>query len=411
MRKILLVDDDAVIVEIYRMELLDQGFQVDVAQDGLAAMRALPQSRPDLVVLDMMMPKFSGAEVLKYIRSRPDMQATRVVVLSNFYSNDPEQTAAIAMADKAILKSNCTPALLLEVVNELFSGPARETAESPGAPAPPAAPALPPVAPAPPLVRPAPAPVEEFESEFQTKTRADFLKNGPATLAAMRHLFEDFVQSDSAQARTVRLLDFYRKTHFVTAMASAAGCGQIALLASAFEALLLELYEKPQYLGPSTLQTIAYTLDFICLLLAHAEDHVTDTWKKSPKALLVEDDPLSSRAMTIALRRANLTTTAVADALAALEKLTEDQYDLILLDVQIPGMDGFELCKTLRAQPRYRRTPVIFITGHADFQSRMHGVLSGGNDLIAKPIFPIELAVKAVTHLLRSQLPEEWALG
>jgi hypothetical protein len=37
--------------------------------------------------------------------------------------------------------------------------------------------------------------------------------------------------------------------------------------------------------------------------------------------------------------------------------------------------------------------------------------LSGGNDLIAKPIFPIELAVKAVTHLLRSQLPEEWALG
>ena len=219
------------------------------------------------------------------------------------------------------------------------------------------------------------------------------------------------MQSDSAQARTVRLLDFYRKSHFVTAMASAAGCGQIALLASAFEALLLELYEKPQYLGPSTMQTIAFTLDFIRVLLAHAEDRVTGSWQKSPKALLVDDDPLSSRAMAIALRRANLTTTAVGDGPAALKKLAEDPYDLILLDVQMPGMDGFELCKTLRAQPRYRRTPVIFITGQADFQSRMHGVLSGGNDLIAKPVFPIELAVKAVTHLLRSQLPEEWARG
>jgi putative two-component system response regulator len=77
----------------------------------------------------------------------------------------------------------------------------------------------------------------------------------------------------------------------------------------------------------------------------------------------------------------------------------------------MPGMGGFELCEKIRQLPNYKRTPVIFVTGHADFDNRIHSVLSGGNDLIAKPVFPIELAVKAVTHLLRSQLPESWGLA
>ena len=72
----------------------------------------------------------------------------------------------------------------------------------------------------------------------------------------------------------------------------------------------------------------------------------------------------------------------------------------------MPEIDGLEFCKKVREMPQYRRTPVIFVTGHTDFESRINSVLSGGDDLISKPIFPIELAVKAVTHLLRSQLPE-----
>jgi CheY-like chemotaxis protein len=47
---------------------------------------------------------------------------------------------------------------------------------------------------------------------------------------------------------------------------------------------------------------------------------------------------------------------------------------------------------------------VVYVTSHGDFESRAKGELSGGNDLIAKPVFPLELAVKAVTHLLKSQL-------
>jgi len=63
--------------------------------------------------------------------------------------------------------------------------------------------------------------------------------------------------------------------------------------------------------------------------------------------------------------------------------------------------------KSLRALPGCRRTPVIYVTGHSDFESRAKSVLSGGNDLIAKPVFPMELRVKAMTHLLKSQLADQ----
>ena len=86
--------------------------------------------------------------------------------------------------------------------------------------------------------------------------------------------------------------------------------------------------------------------------------------------------------------------------------LHEGRYDLILLDIEMPGMNGFELCNRLRALPGYRGITVIYITGDSDFESRAKSVLSGGNDLIAKPVFPMELGVKAVTHLLKSQLAD-----
>jgi CheY-like chemotaxis protein len=94
------------------------------------------------------------------------------------------------------------------------------------------------------------------------------------------------------------------------------------------------------------------------------------------------------------------------DPASALQMLKEKHCDLVLLDIEMPGMDGFELCKRMRALPGYQRTPVIYVTAHSDFEYRAKSVLSGGNDLIAKPVFPIELAVKAVTHLLKSRLAE-----
>jgi DNA-binding response OmpR family regulator len=72
--------------------------------------------------------------------------------------------------------------------------------------------------------------------------------------------------------------------------------------------------------------------------------------------------------------------------------------------VQMPGMDGFELCTKIRATPTNKTTPVIFVTSLTDFKSRARSSLSGGSDLIAKPFMFIELSVKALTYVLRGRL-------
>jgi CheY-like chemotaxis protein len=72
--------------------------------------------------------------------------------------------------------------------------------------------------------------------------------------------------------------------------------------------------------------------------------------------------------------------------------------------MEMPGMDGLEFCRRVRQMPGYQHTPIIFVTSHSDFDLRVKSTLSGGQDLISKPIFPLELAVKSVTQALKSQL-------
>jgi putative two-component system response regulator len=119
---------------------------------------------------------------------------------------------------------------------------------------------------------------------------------------------------------------------------------------------------------------------------------------------VVDDDALANRIALAALSRANLKGRSTESPLAALDLLGQHKFELVLLDVEMPELTGFELCRRLRLIAGYEKTPVIYVTAHSDFDSRARSILSGGNDLIAKPIFPIELAVKAVTHLIRGRL-------
>jgi DNA-binding response OmpR family regulator len=104
-----------------------------------------------------------------------------------------------------------------------------------------------------------------------------------------------------------------------------------------------------------------------------------------------------------ALIHANLSVKSVGDPLEALEVLKKTSYGLILLDIELPVMNGMELCEKIRGLNLHRRTPVIFITMHSDSKTRARSILSGGNDFISKPILPIELTVKVLTHLLKNR--------
>jgi PleD family two-component response regulator len=76
----------------------------------------------------------------------------------------------------------------------------------------------------------------------------------------------------------------------------------------------------------------------------------------------------------------------------------------VFLDVDMPGMTGYELCTKLRNLPLHKKTPVVFITILSDFDSRTSSMMAGGNDFIVKPFLFIELTVKALIHVLRGKL-------
>lgn len=122
-KTILLVEDDEVIIHVYRAKFMREGFQVEVAGDGLAAMRTLHAIKPDVIVLDLMMPKLSGIDVLKYARSEARLKTVPIIILSNAYNNDMVREVRALGAQRGLVKSECTPNVLLVEINKVLSEP------------------------------------------------------------------------------------------------------------------------------------------------------------------------------------------------------------------------------------------------------------------------------------------------
>ena len=121
MKTILFVDDDPIIIHVYRSALKNAGYLVEVAADGVEAMQVLPQLCPDLVLLDILMPKIDGQHVLEFIHSRPELKATRVIVFSDAALSDVARSTLVQYP-QAYPKSGMTPKKLLQAINELLNG-------------------------------------------------------------------------------------------------------------------------------------------------------------------------------------------------------------------------------------------------------------------------------------------------
>jgi DNA-binding response OmpR family regulator len=401
MKKMLIIEDDVVVGNIYRHKFQKEGFAVTVAADGESGLKLLRQSKPDVVVLDLMLPKLNGVEILKAMRAEPQTQLIPVIVLTNTYLSGLVQEAWKAGANQCMIKASCTPKQLVAVVHKtLNTGPA---APSPATEADSATTHLQPSHSPPAAASPSELPMpSEDETAFQAELRQAFLHNAPDQLAELRSMLQAFIKSEGDSVRLPRLFALYRQVHSLTSNAAVSGLPSVAKMASALEALLKELYEKPKTINASTLRTVAHTIDFLALLAQQAS--TTDTIRFSvPNIMVVDDEAISRRAVIYALEKAHLKCVSVEDPNVALTMLSENQFDLIFLDVDMPGMNGFDLCTKLRALPAHARTPVVFVTGLTDFESRARSTLSGGSDLIAKPFLFMELAVKALTHVLKGQ--------
>ncbi|WP_437664446.1 hybrid sensor histidine kinase/response regulator [Sorangium sp. So ce1182] len=116
--------------------------------------------------------------------------------------------------------------------------------------------------------------------------------------------------------------------------------------------------------------------------------------------LLVDDDPGSLRLLSEALAGQPLLSLAVAiDGEMALRQIRREAPDLVLLDAVMPGMDGFEVCRRLKADPATREIPILFMTVLADTASRVRGLDLGAVDYVSKPFVREELVARVRTQL------------
>jgi DNA-binding response OmpR family regulator len=117
------------------------------------------------------------------------------------------------------------------------------------------------------------------------------------------------------------------------------------------------------------------------------------------KILVIEDDPAISRLVDYSLRHEGYEVTAATNGLEGIRKAQNEAPDLVILDVMLPGMDGFEICHRLRSEPDTARLPILMFSAKAQEIDKKTGLKVGADDYLPKPAAPAEI-VNRVRKLL-----------
>jgi putative two-component system response regulator len=127
----------------------------------------------------------------------------------------------------------------------------------------------------------------------------------------------------------------------------------------------------------------------------------------SERILIVDDEFAARSALATLLRREGFQVSDVSDGASALAQCASFRPDLILLDILMAGMDGFEVCRRIKATPETRLTPVVLITGLSATEDRINGINAGADDFLSKPIDFNELLARARSLLRLKQYTDE----
>ncbi|MDQ3885582.1 MAG: response regulator transcription factor, partial [Actinomycetota bacterium] len=119
-----------------------------------------------------------------------------------------------------------------------------------------------------------------------------------------------------------------------------------------------------------------------------------------PRVLVIDDDPALAEMLTIVLRGEGFDTAVVGDGPRALPGVRELRPDLVLLDLMLPGMNGIDVCKAIRAESG---VPIVMLTAKSDTVDVVLGLESGADDYVVKPFKPKELVARVRARLRRTE--------
>ena len=125
-----------------------------------------------------------------------------------------------------------------------------------------------------------------------------------------------------------------------------------------------------------------------------------DPRRPATRVLLVDDEPAVAEVLRRLLVKEGYSVDVFNDGQVAVDALPAVRPHLVLLDVNMPGLSGIEVCRILKQDPVYRLTPVVMVTGQAQRDARLEGLEAGADDFLAKPVDPQELMIR-VRSLVR----------
>ncbi len=248
-----------------------------------------------------------------------------------------------------------------------------------------------------PVVRPAVPSIDgPVNEQFSTK-------NAKETLTALKHCLQAFARD---QDETSLFDDIYRHAHHFAERASVSGYVALNRVGGAIAELARHLFQVPESITPSVLRTFSQSFDLLGILIQRSDyAQLKDPSKATVYA--VDDEADNCEAIRLALEGTGIRTQCTQEPAVALAELAGGRFDLILLDISIPGMDGFELCQHIRQLAIHTTTPIVFVTGHDNVENRVQSSLSGGSDFLGKPFNCCELTLKALTLIAKQSLKTE----
>lgn len=368
-KRLLFIQDDLFLGSFYRDQMESAGFTVETARDIDAGLKMLEEIRPDLVVVDPVLPSGMIGGAVQAIRRTPLGAQVPILIMPTPHFDEIHSDPTFGPT-RLLSRSRDRLEELLEATEAELKMPGASDQN-----------------------------LRMTPSGLDTEWRATIVSTAAETLIALRQRLHEFMRTpDPAEIR-----DLLNRAHAFGEQLALLGQNAAVHVANAVEVLLNGLEAFPERMNPVTLRTLGQACDFLAVLMEkEAYQHPLDL--SDAHIMIVEDESGAREMISAAMSMVGLNSDGLETPCASLAVLSAHPCDLIFLDVNLPEMDGFELCTKLRQIPMHERTPILFLTGFASFQNRVQSNLSGGNDFISKPFNLAELGVKALLWVIKGRL-------
>lgn len=377
--RVLVVDGDDLLRRFYEERLRKMGLEVVMAEGVASAKECWNTAMPDLVLVDLLLPDGSGLELLKYFR---EILPVPVIAFSTGNARGEIEAAQKAGAETVLVKSRHDPRQVIDLVLRLLGSndtatPGQDTTSAMRTDS-----------------------IDSYKSKRGLRMRPQFVAFAIEVVSRIGTQLEALSPGKYGQSWTATLQDCSSQMHTLVGGGTIAGMAPVATLAELAEGLMRLGIDHPLHCSVSFRRTLIQAVACLTQLLIDHDITVTLPHLGVLRVMALDDDPIQLRLCSEAMRVAGLPVELFDSSEKALESCRTGTYSLLVTDVIMPGLNGFQFVTAVRQESKYATVPVVFITSMADLGSFMGGNLPPNTDIITKPILVQELATKVMAYLL-----------